>query len=388
MPPSKKPLIHGTRSCYVRAKCRCEECRAANRAYYHDRQKKIVGLASLIPKEEKRVAQVWTPPGKKPKKRYYRMRCRGVGGQPCPKNSHLRKDSKGGICGYCREKLLKRVLIPTDEARAHLLALSAKGVGLRAVAEGSGVAYSCLQDIKNRGQKLATPDVVMRIMKVDENMLLDHHTVDGTETWKRIKEMQKTGMSKAEIARRLGYKNGAIQFKKRVLAKTELAVKKLHKLVMEEEAIPDIEPGECLECGLSHHKEDRKKLIARMLPCQAKDITETYPCIYPLKVYSGKSYGENRTLVRDLHEVDAVAIGGIWYHAKDAPRPRDKSASEGDLALTRGDYATEVVVGPGVHGAVQPGLRVAELESGGKGPGEAAHLRVELRGERPAGDAG
>lgn len=40
----KRPMVHGTRYAYMRLKCRCEACKAWNRAYVRERYWKAKGM--------------------------------------------------------------------------------------------------------------------------------------------------------------------------------------------------------------------------------------------------------------------------------------------------------------------------------------------------------
>lgn len=73
-------LPHGTRARYVGARCRCADCRRANREYVARRtaEKKAAALAQPAPAMPGGVLQSWTPPGGAPRFRQYRRACPGL----------------------------------------------------------------------------------------------------------------------------------------------------------------------------------------------------------------------------------------------------------------------------------------------------------------------
>jgi chorismate mutase len=452
MPPTKSPPDHGTRSCYVRWKCRCEPCKAANRSYYHARQKLLAkalskGIEHRInkPQADKVLVDCVTPKGTH-YVRAFKSPCPGIDGRPCRLESYLKKNSKGGICGDCREQLVKKEWVDAEPSRLHLLELSAKGIGLRAVQVRAKVAYSALQDIKSRGQLRVDPRTARRILAVKARKTLDGHLVRAKETRALIAKMRvEFQLPDSEIAARLGYASLAIQLKKKNITlknkrrvealyreltkekaeyvvpvelaerflekalkrsgahRRQLAAKlgwkdtkfrvvdgKVTQLVFDElqavleklktvprrdkgvhKAVVDKQlaalreetwysqeqlmaklgwPGEevplaspnrattefaeavkklykqecrvgasarvsepCANCGLSHAREDRLKLITRMLPCRSIDVVQAYPCIYPTKVYTNHNGLENRMVHRDIQDLKAVLVKGTFY---------------------------------------------------------------------------
>jgi hypothetical protein len=134
MIPAGLPLperhAHGTRARYVAAKCRCADCRAANTAYYHQRQARGRELAAEITREIGALPKLWTAPDGTVRERVYKRACPGPGGGVwcvgrSGEGSHLRKDSKGGCCRACRELLVWNGDVDATPVRAHLRRLSA-----------------------------------------------------------------------------------------------------------------------------------------------------------------------------------------------------------------------------------------------------------------------
>lgn len=230
---------HGTRSRYVKG-CRCAACRESNRLYYHQRQAQRFerlaelqqndGLASSILGESDiaPAPQVWTTPSGEKRVRIYARACPGIDG-PCSSNSHLRKDSKGGICGGCRVTLSNRGLVSAERARAHLARLAELGVGRRAVAAASDVALTSLLEIKlGRKLKIRT-ETERRILAVDAGARADSAHVSGARTWSAVGELLRMGWTKGAISQQaLGNQAPALQLVgRKVLASTEHAVLQL-----------------------------------------------------------------------------------------------------------------------------------------------------------------
>lgn len=228
---------HGTRARYVALKCRCHPCRAANAAY-----------------QRTRASQPGNP------------------------------------------------LVPADKAREHLAALSAQGVGRHAVQAASDVSGSVLADIISGAKPRIRAETERRILEVDAGAIADGALVPAAETRAAIREMLLLGLTKTEIAERLGYKTGALQLTRpRVTARNAFRVRRLLAEVREEVARSDAMPEICASCGLSHAPADRRRVLARMLPCTYSEFCEAWPCFY-----SDGVNGERR-FYRDVEAIKAVS---------------------------------------------------------------------------------
>jgi hypothetical protein len=145
----------GTRAAYVNG-CRCEPCRAANRVYA--------------------------------RRRYVAQRVWG--------------DWNG--------------LVSSEVARQHLVKLSRAGVGRKSVAAASDVCSSVLLEIRAGRRLKIRKKTEKKILAVDTGARADHSLVSSGKAWRRLRKLVEVeGFSKAEIARRLGYKNPSLQFGKR-----------------------------------------------------------------------------------------------------------------------------------------------------------------------------
>jgi len=232
MPPAER-YPHGTRARYV-AGCRCAPCTASNLRAYHDRQDRAKALAAEIVTGASPCPQLWTAPDGTRRLRVYARACPGAGGRPCPLRAHLRRDSKGGVCRACRERLVWNGLVLADRAKAHLVELSRAGVGYRSVGEAADVSKTVLALILSGKRQRIRASTERRILDVDAQARADHSTVPATRTWRRIRILLEEGFSKAEIARRLGYRRPALQLgRRRILAKNAARVERFFRLTMD-----------------------------------------------------------------------------------------------------------------------------------------------------------
>jgi len=243
MPPAEH-FAHGTRARYVTG-CRCEPCRASNRASYHERKARgLTAAAELAPPAPAPLEKVFARPDGTTWKRVYRHACPGVRGAPCAFGAHLRKDSKGGVCGGCRMRLAYNGLVGAGRVRRHLKKLSRLGVGRRAVAAAADVSPTTVGEIRASKRDQLRADLARRILAVTTEAAADRAKVPAKTTLELVEKLVRRGYRKSELARALGLKNGAIQFRgERVTAKTELAVRRLYKRLAQKPA-----PGRRAPC--------------------------------------------------------------------------------------------------------------------------------------------
>lgn len=234
--PPAEDYAHGKRARYVSG-CRCDECRAANAAYYHERKALQDAAAAAIapPAKSRGFAVRWTDEQGRPRKRVYKRACQGLDAKGCPKYRHLRRDSIGGLCGDCRARLVWNGLVDAAPARRHLRKLSRRGVGYKQVADAADVARSIAAAVLNGSKRKMRAATERRILEVTADAIADHATVPADRIRKLTRKLLDEGFSKAEIARRLGYKAPALQIglRGRVLAKTALRFERFYRSVME-----------------------------------------------------------------------------------------------------------------------------------------------------------
>lgn len=121
-------------------------------------------------------------------------------------------------------------LVPASRARAHLLRLSRRGVGRRAVAAATDVALTVICDIRSGGKQQIRARTERKILAVTTAAVSDHALVKPGRTAQYIEALQDEGFTKAELARRLGYANPALQFRpQRMTARNVARVESLYR---------------------------------------------------------------------------------------------------------------------------------------------------------------
>lgn len=214
--PSAEHFDHGTRSKYV-CGCRCEPCRAANRASYHERQRRGRELAASIPVRA----------GAEPAK------CPGVLGAPCPTKTRLYRNS-ASVCERCLRRLSFNGLVDAGPARKHLRYLSRSGVGRDSVSAACDVGVTALSEIFRGIHLRIRAETERRILAVTSSARADASTVPAGPTWRLIGKLLERGFTQGDIARALGRKTPALQLRRdRVLARTEMQVRRLFKTIGE-----------------------------------------------------------------------------------------------------------------------------------------------------------
>lgn len=229
----------GTRAKYVGAGCRCAACREANSRYVQQRSRLATDAARALGVRPvaQPAPQRWTAPDGTRRVRVYARACQGANGVPCPYRAHLRKDSTGDVCGRCRPRLAAawNGLVDTDAVRAHLHALSRKGVGYKSVAAAADVSRTVLADILFHEKAHVRAQAARRILAIDRDAIADHALVPAGPTWRLVRHLLEEGFTKTELARRLGStaRTPALQLQRRfILAKTAMRVARFYHRVM------------------------------------------------------------------------------------------------------------------------------------------------------------
>jgi hypothetical protein len=125
-------------------------------------------------------------------------------------------------------------IVPADKARAHLMSLSRRGVGKRAVQAASDVCQTVLTDIRTGKKSQIRARTERKILAVTPAMVSDRALVKPGRTFRLIAALKDEGFSKAELARRLGYRNEALQFKpNRMTARNVARVENLYRSLTE-----------------------------------------------------------------------------------------------------------------------------------------------------------
>lgn len=133
-------------------------------------------------------------------------------------------------------------LVPASAARAHILALSAQGVGYKSVADAASVARSVVAKVRSGERTQVRAQTAQRILAVDAGAAADGALVDATETQALLSKLIAEGHRKTKIAALLGYQATApaLQFRgDKVTARTALKVRRLYsELTAEGEDLP------------------------------------------------------------------------------------------------------------------------------------------------------
>lgn len=124
-------------------------------------------------------------------------------------------------------------IVSAGRARRHLLALSRAGVGRRTVAEISGVPQSTVHQIRTGRRCHIRARTQRRIFLVDSRAMNEARLVPADRAWRMISRLLDEGFSKAEIARRLGYRFPALQLnRRRITARTAVKVERFYRRIM------------------------------------------------------------------------------------------------------------------------------------------------------------
>lgn len=120
--------------------------------------------------------------------------------------------------------------VDNAEARAHLVWLESQGVGLRTVAEASGLTRSQLARIRSGSTTRSKPETVARVLAVHKGVAKGGAVIDGTRTMQLVAELVEMGWTKGAIAQALGASTKALQVCRRgtLLRSTADKVARLH----------------------------------------------------------------------------------------------------------------------------------------------------------------
>jgi len=124
-------------------------------------------------------------------------------------------------------------IVDARAARRHISKLSKAGIGYKSVADAASVAHTVVAEIR-AGRKLRIRQRTERsILAVTKTAYAGGALIDADPTWKQIDKLLEEGFTKAELARRLGLKSPAIQFKHfEVTAKTAARVDRFYRAIM------------------------------------------------------------------------------------------------------------------------------------------------------------
>lgn len=110
-----------------------------------------------------------------------------------------------------RKAGLGNPIVPADEARAHLKALSAAGVGRATVAQATDISGAIVQMIAAGIRERVRLATARKILAVTPDCKADGTRIDAAPTWALIQELLKAGDTKLSIARALGQQGSGLQ---------------------------------------------------------------------------------------------------------------------------------------------------------------------------------
>lgn len=121
-------------------------------------------------------------------------------------------------------------IVDAEPARLHLRKLSRAGVGYKTAADAASVARTIALGILSGRRPRARARTVRRLCAVTNACRADAAMVSARRTWRFIGLLLEEGFTRAELARRMGYRSPALQFRKhRVLVRTAAKVERLYR---------------------------------------------------------------------------------------------------------------------------------------------------------------
>lgn len=122
-------------------------------------------------------------------------------------------------------------LVSADQARAHLLKLSKRGVGRKTAADAAKVAASVVSKIIDGQRTRIRAQTEKRILAVTETTAADGARKSARATWRMLDELIDAGYSKARLGSEiLGRKVPSLQISRRfVEVKTEARVRAVYE---------------------------------------------------------------------------------------------------------------------------------------------------------------
>ena len=116
-----------------------------------------------------------------------------------------------------RKAGLGNPIVPADEARAHLKALSAAGVGRATVAQATDISSAIVQMIAAGTRTQIRLATARKILAVTPDCKADGTRIDAAPTWALIHELIKAGDTKLSIARALGQQGAGLQLSRKTV---------------------------------------------------------------------------------------------------------------------------------------------------------------------------
>lgn len=199
------PRPHGSRAKYVIEKCRCEECRKANRE------------AEAL-----------------------RVRLKAYGRYNC--------------------------FVDAEPSRKRINYLVLSGLRVRDITSLTGMAKQTLYEIRYKVRKKVTPETERRLMEINPLAVeRGGNFVPADEVWETIYRIMECGYSQAWIARKLGYKAPALQFgNRKIRRETAEKISELYRWALDNPAPVSTHASRSINAGKKLLENASRKLEERL----------------------------------------------------------------------------------------------------------------------------
>lgn len=128
-------------------------------------------------------------------------------------------------------------LVDTAPALEHICKLRRNGVGFKTIAHAASIAPSTMWKIITKKRTKMRAMALKRLLAVTTAARADHALIPANSLWRRINQLLEEGYTKAELAKRMGYKSAALQFRKDfVTVRNDADVARLHRQLLGEAA--------------------------------------------------------------------------------------------------------------------------------------------------------
>jgi hypothetical protein len=124
-------------------------------------------------------------------------------------------------------------IVPAAAARQHMLKLSRRGIGRRAVGAATDIADTVLSDIRSGRKQQIRARTERLILAVTPAIASDRAYVPAARTHQLVAELLDEGYTEQFLAQRLGYANRYLQFGDRITVRNAYRVERLHKELTE-----------------------------------------------------------------------------------------------------------------------------------------------------------
>lgn len=121
-------------------------------------------------------------------------------------------------------------VVPATEAKAHMLKLRRQGVGRRTVQACTDIADTVLFDIVSGKKTHIRARTARLILQVTKEHAADHALIPAGRSRQLIRELLDEEYQESFLAKRLGYKNGYLQFNSdKITVRNAARIEQLHR---------------------------------------------------------------------------------------------------------------------------------------------------------------